>query len=303
MTCGEYRESFLTAHADDELIGRDRRAADDHVGRCAGCRTALAQERRLKALVRTRFAPGKVPPDLRLRIRAALGEISDAPPRRPWRETIRRAARRPAALRRRLPLGIAAALAASLILALALKRQTGAPVVFAAVPPTPTFDYAVSKYEALAEEFVPNAAVETSSAGADYAWVIERESHGYVADEVADLAEAYRNAEVPEDVYDFAGYRLAGGRIDSTDDGAPATFTLYRSQNGEIISICLRAPNFYAPVGARYWAGSHTFYEYAGHSLCLTFHPDHYVSIVVADEPVAALLRDVTSANVYAAVS
>jgi hypothetical protein len=53
-----------------------------------------------------------------------------------------------------------------------------------------------------------------------------------------------------------------------------------------------------APVGARYWAGAHTFYEYKGHSLCLTFHPTgHYISILVAHEPVTDLLRDVAIAD------
>ena len=53
-----------------------------------------------------------------------------------------------------------------------------------------------------------------------------------------------------------------------------------------------------APVGARYWSGTHTFYEYKGHSIALTFDPEgHYISMLVAREPVTELLRDVSLAD------
>lgn len=309
MTCAEYTKRYFFAHADDELIGRDRRAADDHTGGCARCRTRLAEERRLKELIRTQCGAGKVPPDVRLRIRAALGEITEAEPEVAaprWR----RAAKRVASWsgegiqrigRRRVWIGVAAAMVAVASLTLSSKTQGPASIVYTAVPANGTFDYAVRKYDALSQEFVANAPAEGSVRGSDYAWVIGRESHGWLSDESADLAEAYRDADVPEDIYDFegAGYRLSGGRIDMQTNGWPATFTLYRSEKGELVSICIHAPNFYAPIGARYWVGSHTFYEYQGHSLALTFLPNHYVSILIADEPVPDLLRDVTGAQAF----
>ena len=319
MNCQEYIENFLPFHADDELVGRERRAADEHTGGCVHCRVRLAEDRRLKALIRTHVPLTKAPADARLRIRAALGEAIEA------RATDRMPAKRQgdsgrnlyAALRvarrdaqsamqrgRRLPLSMAAIAAVGLIVVL-LAGRTPSTI---AVPKTAAFDLAVQKFDTLAQGFVPNAAAESASSsdGSYYAWVMDRDSTERPGNESADLARSYREADVPEQVYDFelAGYGLYGGRVDESPDGRPVTYTVYRGEKGQILSICMHAPDLSAPVGARYWAGTHTFYEYKDHSLCLTFHPaGHYVSILVAQETVADLLHDVTVADAASANS
>jgi hypothetical protein len=54
-----------------------------------------------------------------------------------------------------------------------------------------------------------------------------------------------------------------------------------------------------APVGAIYWLGFHSFYQYHGYSICLTFYPTgHFVSMLVARTPVAHLIREVALADV-----
>ncbi|MGH7839378.1 MAG: hypothetical protein ACREQC_16345, partial [Candidatus Binataceae bacterium] len=140
--------------------------------------------------------------------------------------------------------------------------------------------------------------------------VMERDGGSPLAGESADLARSYREANIPEEIFDFggSGYGLYGGRIEQAagpSAGAnQVTYTLYRGERGQILSVCLHAPGFAAPIGARYWVGPHTFYVYKGHSICLTFHPQgHFVSILVAREPVIDLLRDVTLADQTAQAS
>jgi hypothetical protein len=307
MRCEEYIERFFAAHADDELIGRERRAADQHAGRCPRCRARLEDERRLKALIRTHAFAVRVPSDLRMSIRSALGAMPESytGTRRTWRGAAHQAARAAARATRRVGarralIGLPIAAAAVFVLLLASSYRHDQ-ILAVSVPPTPIFDLALNKFDSLSEAFVPNVPAQAAvGADSDYAWVMSRDSHGRFNDESADLAEAYRDADVPEDIYDLetAGYGLSGGRVDPARDGWLTSYTLYRGAKGEILSICLHAPNFSAPIGAQYWVGAHTFYEYQGHSLCLTFHPaGHFVSILVAREPVEALLRDMTAAG------
>jgi hypothetical protein len=317
MNCQEYIENFLPSHADDELVGRERRAADEHTLGCVHCRVRFAEDRRLKALIRVHLPMTKAPADARLRIRAALGEAIDEPavdrmPAEHQRDLgrnfyaalrgARDAARGAVQGGRRLPLSMAAIAAVGLIVVLLAGRTPSA----IAVPKTAAFDLAVQKFDTLAEGFVPNAAAESASSsdGSYFAWVVDRDSTERPGNESADLARSYREADVPEQVYDFelAGYGLYGGRVDESLDGRPVTYTVYRGEKGQMLSICMHAPDLSAPVGARYWAGTHTFYEYKDHSLCLTFHPaGHYVSILVAQESVADLLHDVTVADAASA--
>ncbi len=306
MTCRDYIAKFLAAHADDELIGRDRRAADSHVASCFVCRQHLAENRRIKVLIREQVPMARVPADVRFGIRTALGRASETVDGiRP--ETLRGVAY--SALRRlrevarasvsrtgRIPASIAAIASIALIAILTTaRRPTPIPV-----PTTSAFDLAVAKFDTLAEGFVPNAPDESeNSHGAYYAWVMDRDRKGS-GDESADLARSYHEAGVPEEVYDFeaAGYGLIGGQVTASPDGRPMSYTMYRGEKGQILGICLRAPDMAAPVGARYWSGAHTFYEYKGHSIALTFDPEgHYISMLVAREPVTELLRDVSIAD------
>jgi len=305
MTCRDYIKKFLTVHADDELIGRERRAADSHVAGCIVCRQQLAEDRRLKALIRGHVPITRVPADARLRIRSALGRASqslDVAPNalegmiystlRHLRDAVLATVSRTGPV----PASIAAIASVALIAIITTSRGPS-PIP---VPATPAFDLAVAKFDTLAEDFVPTAPAESEdSHGAYYAWVMDRDRAGS-GDESSDLARTYREAGVPEEVFNFepVGYGLIGGQVAESADGRPMSYTMYRGEKGQILSICLRAPEMAAPVGARYWAGTHTFYEYKGHSIALTFYPaEHYISILVSREPINDLLRDVSVAE------
>jgi hypothetical protein len=315
MTCQRYLDEFLAAHVDGELVGHDLRVADGHIDGCVRCRERFVDERRLKALIRTHSTVAKVPADVRLRIRAALGEAVEY-------ESSRRAESRPSFAYRATRRGMRA-LIGNRSARIALPLAALGSLVFAAillnthyrpgttlpeVPATHAFDLAVSKFDAFGRDFSPNAPVESERSRGDsnFAWVMDRDSGSTLADESAELARAYRTANVPEEVYNFeaAGYGLYGGRIDQSAEDGTVTYTLYRGEKGEILSVFLHAPDFSLPIGARYWVGPHTFYEYKDHSICLTFHPaSHSVSMLVASEPVLDLLRDVTLADAASAAS
>jgi anti-sigma factor RsiW len=311
MDCPVYIREFLSAHADGELGGLERAAADDHLRDCAQCRASLAEERRLKNLIRVGAPLARVPADVRLRIRAALG-VGAGPGANGGRASGRRDSALPANRAvsrarwieaRTLRVAIPFAALASLILIVAIGLGGFAPRDSVAnVPETPVFDLATASFDGLARGFRPNVAEESASKndGAYYAWVLDRDSRGGSDDDSGDLARAYHDAGVPEEIYDLAaaGYGLEGGRIDQSVDGWPMTYTLYSGEKGEILSICMHASGFAAPMGARYWEGAHTFFRYKNHSLCLTFSPTgHFVSILVAAEPVTDLLRDVALAD------
>lgn len=317
MDCRRYIKEFLSAHADSHLSERELTAADGHLRGCARCRASFAEEHRVKTLIRVNTPFTRVPADVRLRIRAALGEVTD--PESGMRRTdsrrgrgfpVRRAIRAARWMGAR-PIWIAIPFAAvaSMILLVALGvGPFGTRDSLPNVPATPVFDLATASFDGLARGFTPNVATESTRAGdgAYYAWVVERDSGGRRPDESADLARAYHEAGVPEDIYDFAsaGYGLYGGRIDQSVDGRPMSYTVYRGEKGEILSICMHAPGFAAPVGASYWSGTHTFFQYKDRSLCLTFSPTgHFVSILVAREPVADLLRDVSLADAASVAS
>lgn len=310
MDCHVYIRD-LSAHADGELGGPERLAADDHLRDCARCRARFAEERRLKNLIQVSTPLARVPADVRLRIRATLG-VGAGPGANGIRARGRRDSAVPASRAIRVarwvearPLRVALPFAAlaSLILIVAIGMgDFGSRDSVAKVPETPVFDLATASFDGLARGFTPNVAEESAGKndGAYFAWVLDRNSDGGVTDDSADLARAYHDAGVPEEIYDFAavGYGLDGGRIDQSVDGWPMTYTLYSGEKGEILSICMHASGFAAPVGARYWEGTHTFFRYKDHSLCLTFSPSgHFVSILVAAEPVTDLLREVALAD------
>jgi len=322
MNCRVYMREFLSAHADGELSGQERTAADDHLRGCQRCRASFAEEQRVKALIQTSAPLARVPADMRLRIRAALGEVADpganrrrTDARREGAFPVSRTVRSARWIRAR-PLRIAipfAALASVILLVTFGVGKFGVEKLdsldaVANVPATPVFDLATASFDGLARGFIPNVATESArkSDGSYYAWVVDRDSGEGGADDSADLARAYHDAGVPEEIYDFAaaGYGLYGGRIDQSVDGSPMTYTLYRAEKGEILSICMHASGFAAPTGARYWAGTHSFFRYKDHSLCLTFSPSgHFVSILVAREPLTDLLRDVTLADASSVAS
>jgi anti-sigma factor (TIGR02949 family) len=82
MNCDEYVDQFLSADADGELTESERQQVEEHLRGCAQCRAKLDEELALKALIRRQMGTAKTPADVRLRIRAALGEAAERRMRR-----------------------------------------------------------------------------------------------------------------------------------------------------------------------------------------------------------------------------
>jgi len=300
MDCREYVDKLVSAHADGALTPRERRLAESHLGTCPACRTRLAEERSLKVLVRQHANIVKVPAEVRLRIRAAIGEMADpsfigrnstphtqdSSPRFLW-----------PARQTRVWAPIAAAAALLLFLAV-YSGRSGTPGPAAQFHPVPVFDLAIAKYDSLARDFVPN--VPSDRNGSDFAWVMDREGARPDAGMREDIERSYSEANMPDDLFNFepAGYRLGGGRLDHLADGRPVTYTLYRGRGDAILDIDLKDPQMSAPMGAVYWIGMRSFYQYKDYSFCLTFsQPGHFVSITLTRAPLTELIRDVAMAD------
>jgi hypothetical protein len=326
LDCREYIAEYVSAHADGELLPQNRQAADEHVAKCASCRALLADEHSLKTLMRRDVAFVRTPPDVRLRIRAALGDIAESKvnrePSRSARPVARRRSRadRDSAIPRREERerpgpsrsggwlwGSVGGAVATLIVIVALVAghvgNRGAGIT----PAVPAFDMAIGKYLALERNFSPNVPAEAyaNTDGTVYAWVQDRDPVRRIANDEAsdtadDVARAYREMSMPDDLIDLssAGYRLAGGRADTLPDGRPITYTLYASDLGTILSICYPDASMAAPVGAVNWLGMRSFYQYKGYSICMSFYPaGHFVSILVSRMPITQLLNDVAAAD------
>jgi Putative zinc-finger len=74
MNCEEYVKRFLSAHADNQLTATERSLVEAHLQGCHRCRARLVEEHALKALIGRQAGIIRAPADVRLRIRAALGE-------------------------------------------------------------------------------------------------------------------------------------------------------------------------------------------------------------------------------------
>jgi anti-sigma factor RsiW len=316
----------LAAHADGELTPQQRRSADEHLAKCSSCRASFAQERSLKALIRRDAGIVRTPSDVRLRIRAALGDVAETRPRREPNYPVEvSASRRNTATRDRFAsqrnpaassgvaqlsrkrLWASAGVAAMLVITAAIFASRSVPRNgVASNQAVPAFDMAIDKYLSVERSFTPNVPPEaySNTDGTVYAWVQDRDPVQQVAttatDTFDDVARAYRQMSMPDDLLDLspAGYRLAGGRAESLPDGRPITYTLYTSDNGAILSMAYRDAAMAAPIGAINWLGMRSFYEYKGYSICMSFYPDgHFVSILVSQMPVTQLLNDVATAD------
>jgi putative zinc finger protein len=313
MDCREYINNYLAADADNELTAAQQRLVHDHLGGCAACRGRLVDERTLKALLRQHAGIVKTPADLRLRIRAALGEMSDSnfiaecaatSDRRSNRlrgmaHRVRRNwnAARPVRQRLWIPVAIASPIVLFFLIFGGRLRSGGN------IPPNPAFDLAISRYESFVRGFHPNMPIEEydNHSGSDYAWVMSRDPVHRAAEEIADLGRSYREMEMPGDLYDFdaVGYAFAGGRFDHLVDGRPVTYTLYRGNGGMILSICFKDPRIVTPVTMPYWVGLHSFCRYRGYTLCTTIYPTgHFASIVVSRMPIVELIRAVALSDI-----
>jgi anti-sigma factor RsiW len=327
LDCSEYISRYLAAQADDELAAHERVAANEHLAQCAPCRALLAQERALKLLVRRNTPLVRTPPNVRMRIRAALGEWAE-----PQLEDVAAYAHRPAdkrpqpavgeafdyrrgaAVRRGLT-GLsrnwhwASAASAAAILLIALAIFSGRPAdrhAPLATPDVPAFDQAIGKYVSFRRDFAPNLPAEaySNAYGAVYAWVQNRDPLQHVnteaTDKFNDVARAYREMSMPDDLLDLsaAGYTLLGARAGRLPDGRPVAYALYNNSGNTILSVSYPDASMAAPIGATDWLGMRSFYQYKGYSICLSFYPaGHYVSILLSRLPVKRLLVDVAAAD------
>jgi hypothetical protein len=311
VDCKEYISEYLAAHADNELTAQERHAAEDHLGGCPGCRARLADERALKALVRQHVGIVKTPADVRRSIRAALAEVSERGflgwNRRDSFGAIASARQAAEPVDKRLARlnrpWMWASVAASILVLVVLiagldmfSRRASREIL------VPAFDRAISKFALFERDFEPNVPSDAFSDhdGISYAWVVDRDSLTPLSDKVDDVVRAYREADMPADIYHFeqSGYGLAGGRLERLPDGRLVTYTLYAGYQGNILSICYRNARMAAPVGAVYASGEHSFYDYMGYSICLTFYPTgHFVSILISRQPLQQLVRTVTLAE------
>jgi hypothetical protein len=337
MNCDEYVTRWLSAEADGELSEPERELAEEHRRGCPQCRARLSEELALKTAIRHQMGTAKAPADVRLRIRAALGETAERGTGR--RSTERRldrerAARQLTATRRREAASRSSAhgvadrsASARKWLAIQFKRaQYLAPAGFLVIvlaastvivrvafhsaaqqtapnyqKSIPAFDFAIDRFSQLSRDFDPNVPAEAFSRdnGAYFAWVEGNDPLRHVSAELPDISESYEKAQMPPEFCDFAlaGYELVGGRIDRRSDGEPVTYTLYRNPSNSILSIGLKQ-RMSAPLDG-YWLNTHALYSYRGYSICLTINPSgYYTSIIVTRAPMLELLRDIAISDV-----
>jgi hypothetical protein len=243
LDCREYINKYLSAHADGELSPRQLRAADEHLAKCASCRALLAEERSLKALIQTNAGIVRTPADVRMRIRAAIGDIAEPRTNREPAYSAEAAMRRGAAAERdgvagqrreagrsvaqssrRWLWGSLGGVAAMLIVGLAVLAGHGSnPDGLAVIQPVPAFDMAIGKYLAVERNFSPNVPPEaySNTDGTVYAWVqngdpgqntdpVRRiatttsEASTESSDTSDDVARAYREMSMPDDLLDLS---------------------------------------------------------------------------------------------------
>ncbi|HZO82538.1 MAG TPA: hypothetical protein VFB33_12665 [Candidatus Binataceae bacterium] len=289
VNCEEYIANCLSAHADGELTPEEERAVADHLGHgvddgCAACRTRLAEERLLKALIR-RHGAAQAPEELRARLSAALDGLDrEAGARRSdggaRGGAVVRELRRPWVW---VPLAAAAAILVALFIgSLPGVRQMSAPALsgVSSMVASAAFDQAVGAFDGFQGGFRPN--VPSSS--------------------LAAVAAAYGAAEMPDQMWDLtqAGYSLAGGRLDRLPDGSPVTYTLYRGPKGDLLCTRYKANNFSFPPGAVAEHHGHRFYSYKGYSLCLTISREgRFICVLTAREPMEQFERDISMARAF----
>jgi hypothetical protein len=336
MNCDEYLERWLSAHADDQLSGVEWHLAEEHVRACHQCHVRMTEEHAVKASIRRYAGIVKAPADVRLRIRAALGELAEHAPhpktifagfressaRQPF-TMLRRAAKPgvhryqaaypPGAMRLWLALQLKRAqyiapvavvvilLAAATVVSRITFRSMSGQTVPDYQRSIPAFDFAVDRFNQLSQEFSPNVPPEAFSqdGGAYFAWVMENDPVHHVSAELPDISASYEKMQMLPEFCDFAlaGYELVGGRLDRMANGELVTYTLYRNQTKSILSIGLKL-RISAPQGG-YWFDTHALYSYRGYSICLTIYPaDRFASIIVTRAPMIELLRSVAASDI-----
>ena len=290
MNCEEYINNYLSAHADGELTPEEERAVAQHLGGgpddgCAVCRTRLAEERLLKALIKRQAATVKTPEEIQARLNAALDQIDRGPAPRRMGVAVVRELRRP---RTWVPLAAAAMLFVVVIAGGLLPggmHRGASPNSngVSAIPASGALDQAVYSYETFETAFRPN--VPSSS--------------------LADIAMAYGSAEMPDLMWNFqfAGYGVVGGRIDQLPDGNPVTYTLYHGRNSDILCTRYKASDFAVPPGAVGEMHGHLLYQYKGYSLCVTVSEQgRFICVLTTSEPMDELRHDISLARAFSIV-
>jgi hypothetical protein len=289
VNCEEYITNYLSAHADGELTPEEERAVAQHLGTgptdgCAVCRTRLAEERLLKALIRRQAATVKTPEEIRVRINAALDQLDRGPVPQRIGIAVVRELKRP---RTWAPLAAAAMLFVVLLAGGVLPGLHRGPRLAAdgvsAIPAREALDHAVYSYETFETAFRPTVPSASLSA----------------------IAMAYGSADMPDTMWNFqfAGYGVVGGRIDQLPDGNPVTYTLYHGRNSDILCTRYKASDFAVPPGAVGQMHGHLFYEYKGYRLCVTVSEHgHFVCVLTTSEPMDQLRHDVSLARAFSMV-
>lgn len=258
MDCHGYIDNYLSADVDGELSGEERPLADQHLAGCENCRAVLAAERSLKALVQSELGIAKTPPEVRERILQALGREAEGAGASTGRLPM------PRWIGWSAPLAIAAV---ALLVVVAVIRQRGVQVA------EPALDWAIGRFDDSEKSFSPTAPGNSPAALADY---------------------LRSNVDLPTHVWDFdrVGFSLIGGRIEQTDDKGTVVHTLYRGPHGDILCNRYRAGTTRVPPGDCQLRGIHHFYDYKGHSICLTIE-NQVCCILVSRLPLAELYQTI----------
>ncbi len=178
MDCNYYIDNILSAHADGELRGQRSAlpnrtsAVVSHAvnGSLKNESSSISSELELRI--------SRVPADLRLYIRTALGELVDAEllAQRPaWCRYAETATYRASQLGKsacRHPIYYAMPIAAvTLLMILGIKSRNFRSVP--TVPATPVFSLAVNKFDSSIRDFAPNVTIQSPSQNdSDFAWII-----------------------------------------------------------------------------------------------------------------------------------
>jgi hypothetical protein len=268
VDCSTYIENYLTPHVDGQLSAEETVAVEQHLAGCAICRARFAEDRAVKALLRERSQMRRTPVQVRGSILAALDAADQQDlerSRTPRQLTALATIRRPY-------VWIPTALAAAVMFAFVI-LHTGATPAHA----VPAFDMAIDSYAHFVEHFEPNVP------SASY----------------ASISDAYMDHKMPGFLWNFqpSGYKLVGGRVDRLPDGSPVTYTFYRGGEHAILCIFAKSHGLEPPPGAVQAMGNHTYYNYKGYSICLSYLRSDFICMLVSGRSMDLFVQDIMASS------